>query len=192
MTCEECLTTVTTASLQEVVSDPRIRQHSEECQDCSRVLTLVTSGERDLATLLAQQSPKRAVSATVETAISRAKRQRLGIGVSVFLAALLAASLWVAWVRLVVPTARATAEMTSNHQQTETLELNCLSPAEAGTLISPYVRANGSLYYLPAGALRVITVRATPEEMRKVKSLLGRWDSKPSGSCDSRSPVRPP
>ena len=70
---------------------------------------------------------------------------------------LLAATIWIAWIRVVVPSARATADMTTNHQLTETLDLKCLSPEQAGELISPYVRANGSLYYLPKSALRVIT-----------------------------------
>jgi hypothetical protein len=121
--------------------------------------------------------------AIAETAVSRAKRRTLGFVLSAFLGTLLAATLWIAWMRLVVPAARETVELTSNHQLTETLDLKCLSPAEAGTLISPYVRANGSLYYLPQGELRVITVKATPEEMKTVKALLGRLDSAPAGSC---------
>lgn len=183
MTCEECLTAVSAMSLQESVSDPQIRKHWEECRDCSHFLTVVATAERDFSELLRQQSSARSAMQTAESAVSRVKRRRLGIVVSTFLATLLAATLWIAWVRLVVPAARETVELTSNQHLTETLELKCLSPNDAGALISPYVRANGSLYYLPTGGLRVITVKATPEEMKTVKSLLGRFDSAPSGSC---------
>ncbi|MDP9178400.1 MAG: hypothetical protein M3O61_12030 [Gemmatimonadota bacterium] len=183
MTCEQCLTAVSAMSLQEAVSDPVIRKHWEECKDCSHVLTVVATAERDLSDLLRQQSSAKSAMQTAETAVSRVKRRRLGIVVSAFLATLLAATLWIAWVRLVVPAARETVELASSQHLTETLELKCLSPAEAGTLISPYVRANGSLYYLPTGGLRVITVKATPEEMKTVRSLLGRFDSAPAGSC---------
>src|SRR5687768_10622599 len=183
MTCEQCLTAVAAMSLQEAVSDPQIRNHWEQCQHCSRALTVVATAERDLSDLLRQQSSARSPLQTAETAVARAKRRRLGFVVSAFLAALLAATLWIAWVRVVVPAARETVELTSNQHLTETLELTCLSPSDAGTLISPYVRANGSLYYLPTGGLRVITVKATPEEMKTVKSLLGRFDAAPAGSC---------
>ncbi|HEY8164401.1 MAG TPA: hypothetical protein VIF83_02505 [Gemmatimonadaceae bacterium] len=192
MTCEECLTAVSAMSLQEAVSNPEVRKHREECQDCSQVLTLVATAERDLSDLLGQQSPARSVSHTVATAVARAKRRRLGFLITAFLATLLAATLWIAWVRLVVPAARQTVELTSNHHVTETLDLNCLSPADAGTLISPYVRSNGSLYYLPTGGLRVITVKATPEEMKTVKSLLARLDAAPRGSCQTGGAPSPP
>lgn len=191
MTCEECLRAVSGMSLQESVADPQIRKHWEECRDCSHVLTVVATAERDFSELLRQQSPARSVVQTAENAVSRVKRRRLGILVSAFLATMLAATLWIAWVRVVVPAARETVELTSNQHVTETLELKCLSPNEAGTLISPYVRSNGSLYYLPSGGLRVITVKATPEEMKTVKSLLVRFDAAPSGSCkvgDAPSP----
>ena len=124
---------------------------------------LVATAERDLSDLLRQLMSVRPVSQTAETRGFAAKRRRLGVLVSAFLTTLLAATLWIAWLRLVVPAAREAVELTSNQQLTETLELKCLSPAEAGTLISPYVRSNGSLYYLPTGGLRVITVKATPE-----------------------------
>ena len=185
MTCEECLTAVSAMSLQEAVANPEVRKHRDECRECSEVLTLVATAERDLSDLLRQQSSARLASRTAETAVSRARRRRLGFMVSTVLATLLAATLWIAWVRLVVPAARETVELTSSHHVTETLDLKCLSPTDAGTLISPYVRANGSLYYLPTGGLRVITVKATPEEMKAVKSLLGRLDSAPRGSCNT-------
>jgi len=191
MTCQECLAAVTSASLQEIQSDAQIRQHSEECQDCSRVVTLVAAGERDFAALLAAHSSTKLPMQTAETAMSRAKRQRMGVVLSGVFAILLAATIWIAWVRVVVPSARATADMTTSHQVTETLAFKCLSPEQAGELISPYVRANGSLYYLPKSALRVITVRATADEMKTIKALLGRFDSAPAGSCSIVPPAAP-
>jgi hypothetical protein len=188
MTCEQCLTAVSAMSLQEAVSDPQIRKHREECKNCSQVLTVVATAERDLSDLLRQQSSARSALQTAETAVARAKRRRLGIVVSAFLATVLAATLWIAWVRVVVPAARETVELTSNQHVTETLELRCLLPSDAGTLISPYVRSNGSLYYLPAGGLRVITVKATPEEMKTVKSLVARFDTAPAGTCGTGGP----
>ncbi len=189
MTCQECLAAVTTASLQEIQSDAQIRKHWEECQDCSRVVTLLAAGEHDLAALLAEHSSTKLPSQTAETAISRAKRQRMGVVLSGVFAILLAATIWIAWVRVVVPSARATADMTTNHQLTETLALKCLSPEQAGELISPYVRANGSLYYLPKSPLKVITVRATADEMNNVKSILGRFDNPPAGTCSIVPPA---
>ena len=127
MTCEECLEAVSGMSLQESVSDPQIRKHWEECKDCSHVLTVVATAERDFSELLKQQSSVRSPSHTAETAVSRVKRRRLGIVVSAFLVTLLAGTLWIAWVRVVVPAARETVELTSNQHLTETLELKSVT-----------------------------------------------------------------
>jgi hypothetical protein len=115
----------------------------------------------------------------------------MGLVLSAGFAVLLAATIWIAVVRVVLPSARATAEMTTSHQVTETLTLKCLSPEQAGELISPYVRSNGSLYYLPKSSLQVITVRATPGEMTAVKALLSRFDTAPAGSCSVAPPAAP-
>lgn len=183
MTCEECLTEVSAMSLQEALAHPQVRKHWDECPDCSRVLTVAATAERDLSDLLRQQLSARSPLHVAETAVSRTKRRRLGFLISGFLGILLAGTLWIAWVRLVVPAARETVELASTQHVTETLDLKCLSPSDAGNLISPYVRSNGSLYYLPTGGLRVITVKATAEEMKTVKALLARLDAAPAGSC---------
>jgi hypothetical protein len=154
-------------------------------------VTLIAAGERDLANLLAEHSSNRLPSHTAETAINRAKRRRMGVVLSGVFAILLAATVWVAWIRVEGLLGRATAEMTTNHKLTETLDLKCLSPEQAGELISPYVRSNGSLYYLPKSALRVITVRATAQEMGAVKVILGRFDTAPAGSCAITPPGAP-
>src|SRR6185295_20295374 len=42
--------------------------------------------------------------------------------------------------------------------RTETIQLSCLSPEQAGEIISPYVRSHGSVYYTPSSGISVITV----------------------------------
>ncbi len=187
MTCETCLDTISTAPLAEILADGPATQHWKTCENCSRVVGLLTAGERDLAAMLAQTLTRMAVSETAETALATAERRRVGKFLSGVFAVVLAVTIWITWVRVIVPGMQATAEIAASRQQTQTLTLKCLSPEQAGELVSPYVRSNGSAYYLPKPPIMAITVRATPEELRTVSSLLGRFDSEAAGTCSTNT-----
>lgn len=177
MNCQECLATLATASAAELEQSDLARQHYATCPDCSRVIKLVVGAERDLGAGLNKISSNVPAAITAETAIAVAKRRRTGKLLAVVFAVLIAATLWVTWIQVIVPSMRATAELARPNLVTETIKLQCLSSEQAGDLISPYVRSNGSIYYVAKPPLKILTVRATPEELRAVKTLLERFDS---------------
>ena len=182
MKCHECLSTIATGSVAELEIDA-VREHYATCAECSRVVRLVADGERDLAGVLNGMSSRIPALLTAETALAVAKRRRLGRMLSGVFAALIVVTLWVTWVRVIVPGMRATAELAVPNHVTETIKLQCLSSEHAGDLISPYVRSNGSVYYVAKAPMRVITVRATEEELRTVRALLKRFDDANENAC---------
>ena len=76
-----------------------------------------------------------------------------------------------------------TAVIVGANLTTATIALQCLSPTQAGDLISPYVRSSGSAYYPGEGGLDVITVRATPKELQEVKRMVGQFDKRQASVC---------
>jgi type II secretory pathway component GspD/PulD (secretin) len=72
---------------------------------------------------------------------------------------------------------------TGSALRTESIQLSCLSPQQAGDIISPYVRSNGSAYYAANSDLSVITVRGTPDELAKSRELIRQLDADPRAAC---------
>jgi hypothetical protein len=66
--------------------------------------------------------------------------------------------------------------------QTETIPLSCLSPQQAGDIISPYVRGRGRIYYTAPG-VSAITVRASPSETWQIKDVLKNFDNPRATTC---------
>jgi hypothetical protein len=69
--------------------------------------------------------------------------------------------------------------------RTETIQLSCLSPQQAGDIIDPYVRGHGSKYWLPSSGISAITVHGSPAEVDRSRSLIGRFERDPSAACRS-------
>ena len=70
----------------------------------------------------------------------------------------------------------------------EAILLRCLSPGEAAELVRPLLslRSN-SVVYSPAHAPRVLTIRATPAQLQKVKSVLEQYEGAGAPTCAPRS-----
>ena len=82
-----------------------------------------------------------------------------------------------------VRASRQTQAIVKGDTRTETIPLTCLSSEQAGQLLSPYVRSNGSIYYVAKPPLKIITVRATPAELQTVHELLARFDGPGRPGC---------
>lgn len=190
MTCDECLSILATVPVAELDPTSRVRQHGATCADCVRIITLITNGEQDLAFALDNVPSSRPAGHIVEKAMLMARRRRVRRVVSVALTLIVAVTLWITWLRVIAPAMRETAALVGGNLRTETLVLRCLTPDQAGDLISPYVRASGSAYYRARSSLGVITVRATPEELLKVKMLLDQLDGPGARSCPAA--LQPP
>jgi hypothetical protein len=66
----------------------------------------------------------------------------------------------------------------------EAILLRCLSPGEAAELIRPLLPlSSNSVVYSAARAPRVLTIRATEEQLQNVKSMLDKYEAAESGAC---------
>jgi len=66
----------------------------------------------------------------------------------------------------------------------EAISLRCLSPGEAAELIRPLLQLrSNTVVYAPARAPRVLTVRATAEQLQRVKEVLEKYESAGSATC---------
>jgi hypothetical protein len=182
MTCEQYLAALSSAPISKVNESTEARAHFESCPECSTMLTVVQDAELGFRASLDGARSVVAPSTTAEAAIATAKRRRMGRFAAFGLAALIAIVAWITIVRVIVPSARETAQLAANSSLvTQTLKLKCMSSFQAGDLINPYVRSHGSTYYIVDGPF--ITVRATAPELVKVKSLLAQLDDPTQMKC---------
>jgi hypothetical protein len=127
-----------------------------------------------------------AEQARVPDVRAQPRRRRRLWALAVGVAALIAASS-IAVNRALVPSgvaAQAAAPMIQ-----EAFLLRCLSPGEAAELIRPLLdlRTN-TVVYSAAQAPRVLTIRATPAQIRNVRSALDRYEGAGSPAC-ARGPA---
>ena len=183
MTCDECLSILATTAVRELDQSSRALQHGETCAHCAQIITLIRDGEHDLAYALGGAASRLPASQIVSEATRLARRRHVKRIISASLAVVLAITLWVTYVQVIAPAMKQTAAIVKSNLTTETIALQCLSPTQAGELISPYVRSSGSAYYLGKDGFRIITVRATPEELVEVKRMFERFDRAGASAC---------
>ena len=183
MTCQECLAALATGSIAEIAHNGSAREHCATCEECSRVVRLIAEAERDLARAFDSIVSAVPATRTAEMAIGFSRRRRTARLLSAIFTLALAALIWLAWTRVVVRGAQATAEIASLNQHTLTARLDCLTSNQAGELISPYVRSDGSAWYAAKPPLRILTVRGTPEELKKVREILAQFDNAKLSTC---------
>jgi hypothetical protein len=73
----------------------------------------------------------------------------------------------------------------------EAVLLNCLSPAEAAEVIRPILDEQTTIVVSPDRAPRVITIRATPAQMERVRSVLDRYEGAGSTACATNTAGTP-
>lgn len=187
MTCEECLSALETESLRDMTADSAVMQHCATCPECARVTTMVRDREYETATILNSLPPMSNPLTVAETAGRTAHRRRVG-GVVVTLSAIAGAIIiWIVSATMVVPALSRAGVIgggpTPLGLRTETIQLSCLSPEQAGDIINPYVRSQHSTFYVPRSGISAITVRGTPVEIEKSKSLLHQFERDPNAAC---------
>lgn len=183
MTCAEVLSTLSTASLRDMPADSPLMAHCAECADCSRVTTTLREREYEAASVLNGLPPLGNPIAIAERSVLTSKRRRLG-NIAVFgTGTALAVTIWIAASLSIIPALNRADRRIATTLRTETIPLTCLSPKQAGDIISPYVRSQGSAYYLPTSGLSAITVRGTPRELEKSRNLLGDFENDPNAAC---------
>jgi hypothetical protein len=183
MTCAEVLSTLSTASLRDMAPDSPVMAHCATCPDCARVTTALREREYEVASLLNGLPSMTNPIAIAERSVVIAKRRRLGNIAILMTGTALALTTWIALSLTFIPAMNRADARVGSTLRTETMQLTCLSPKQAGDIISPYIRSRGSTYYLPTTGLSVITVRGTSDELAKSRNLLRDFESDPNASC---------
>jgi len=183
MTCEDCLSALATESLREMTPNSPVMQHCATCPDCARVTTTLREKEYETATVLNGLPPMSNPLTVAETAVNTAKRRRVGRVVVMISGAALVVTIWIAAATTIIPALNRADMRTGSALHTETMQLSCLSPKQAADIINPYVRTDGSAYYLPSSGISAITVRGTPEELAKSRDLLREFEKDPGAAC---------
>jgi hypothetical protein len=183
MNCAEALSTLSTASLRDMPPDSPVMQHCAECPECSRVTMLVRGQEYDAATVLNGLPPMSDPVSLAEQVVVSSHRRKIGTVAVIATGAALVATIWIASWLTIIPALNHADARNASRLHTETFPLSCLSPQQAGDIISPYVRSHGSTFYVPSTQIRAITVRGTVDEISKSAELIGQFEADPSAAC---------
>jgi hypothetical protein len=168
-------------------------EHHRECASCRVAATLLMEAQRELGAVLRGDGPSRPSAALAEhawLARQRAWRQRVR---RMVMAAMLAAFAFLTW-RYAVPEMRRLLAPPPP-TVTETFSLTCLSPAQAASLLRPYLPAPENPRWqaehfsvTPAEHdIRAVTVRAPRALIDRVPELLARFERDPNAACRRRS-----
>ena len=183
MTCQECLAVLATGSLRELTAQSPVMSHAATCPECSRVTTQLRERELHAADMFNSLPPLSNPLTIAETAAGMGRRRRKGRIVVMITGTALAVTIWIAAATTVIPALNRADVRVASDLRTETIQLSCLSPKQAGDIISPYVRSHGSAFYLPTSGLSAITVRGTIKELRKSHDLISQFENDPSAAC---------
>jgi hypothetical protein len=182
MNCNECLAALETESLREMTPDSPVLRHCATCPDCARLTTMLRDREYETATVLNSLPPMSNPLTVAENAVNMAQRRRVGRVAVMLSGAALVVTLWFVGARVVYP-AFEDDDARPSGMITESIQLNCLSPQQAGDIIEPYIRSQRSRYYAPTSGISTITVRGTPEEVAKSRELIRQFENDPGAAC---------
>ena len=183
MNCRECLEELATGSLRELTPDSAVSRHAATCADCGPLLVQLRDREYQAATVLNNLPPLSDPITVAGTAGTLARRRRIGRVVVTLMSIALGLTIWFAADTMISGFGGRSFAVDMLH--TETISLSCLTPEQAGEIISPYVRSHGSTYYVPPAGVSAITVRATPSELSQVRNLLRNFDNRRNASCSA-------
>jgi hypothetical protein len=167
--------------------DSTVMQHCATCPDCSRLTTVLRDREYNAANVLNNLPPISNPITLAETAVTTAHRRRVGRVVVMITGAALAVTIWFSAATLILPAMRSDGP-TSSTLLTETIPLSCLSPQQAADIIDPYLRTQGSLYFIPRSGISAITVRGTAAQLNKSKDVIRNFESDRAAACRNTPP----
>jgi hypothetical protein len=183
MTCAEVLASLSTESLRDMPADSAVMSHCATCPECSRVTTLLREKEYEAATLLNGLPPMSSPITLAERSVLTSKRRRVGRVAVIVTGAALVATIWITASLTIVPRMNEADVRAGSELYTETMQLSCLSPQQAADIINPYVRSQGSAYYLPSSGISAITVRGNGQELGKARELISKFERDPGAAC---------
>ena len=181
MTCQECLSELSTGSLRDLTPESEVARHCATCPDCGPLATLLRDREYNAATILNSLRPISNPIAIAETAGMLSRRRRVGKVVVFLTGAALAATIFTSL--FVTDFGKRVMGVNDAALFTETISLTCLSPEQAADLVQPYLPTHGSLYYVGKNGVQAITVHGTEEQIEKSKQLIRQFENDPKTSC---------
>lgn len=183
MNCQECLSELATGSLREMRADSAVMAHCATCPDCGPLATVLRDREYQAASVLNNLPPMSSPITVAERAGALSRRRRIG-KVAVFLSgAALVLTFWTAMFVTGIGRSIMGFDRHTSPLSTEIIPLSCLSPEQAADIINPFVRGNGSTYYIGHSGVPAITVRGTAAEIAKSQELIRQFESDPRASC---------
>jgi hypothetical protein len=174
ISCAECLTAVLVADRGDMDTASAVGLHCANCADCTRVVTQVRERERRVELALADVRMSALPSVVAQQAIVSNRRVtahfwRMGL----FAAFMAIASIGV--VNNLGPFLRRTGVMTPGEPiVTETIALICLTPAQATSLATPFLRSSAAVYSEPG--LQAVTVRGKRSEFQRARAAIKEFD----------------
>ena len=181
--CSECLNALSSARIADMGPGSAVALHCATCPVCTRVADEVRYAEYRLAASLNELPPRISSQEVAVAAIDdseRLRREKVGRLIRLGLGVAALAVFAVFW-----ETMRSARE--DRNLLTETITLRCVTASHAAQIITPYLRADGSVVY-HADELRTITIRATSEQMASAKMVI---DGLESGICKIPSASTP-
>jgi hypothetical protein len=186
MNCQECLSELATGSLRNLTPESEVMRHCTTCPDCGPLSTLLRDREYNAATVLNSLPAMSNPITIAQTAGELARRRRVGKVVVFLTGAALVGTMWTAlFVTGIGRSILGLDHVGGSPLVTETIQLSCLSPEQAGDIISPYIRSDHSNYWVGKSGLSAITVRATAAELAKSRELIRQFESSPGAACRS-------
>jgi len=182
-TCAECLSAMSTSRVSDLEPGSSIALHCATCADCSRVAEEVRYAEHRLATALNEQRSGLDSSELTVAAMKGSERlRRLRVGRWIQ-SALIVAGCYVFFVFMEQRTkpdsapdpALQGALVEANGIATRTITLKCLSPEQATSVATPYLRSNAAIY--PVAGIPAIVVRGKRDEFLRAVSAIDQLET---------------
>ena len=144
---------------------------------------MVRAQEYEAATILNNLRPMSDPVALAQHSVASSRRRKMGTVAVVITGAALVATTWIAASLTIIPALNKADSRQAASLRTETIPLSCLSPQQAGDIISPYVRSQGSSFYVPNSGIRAITVRGNVYEISSAREIIGQFENDPGAAC---------
>lgn len=184
-TCAECLSTMSTSRVSDIQPGSAVALHCATCANCSQVAEEVRYAEYRLAKALNEQRSGLDSSDLTIAAMKgseRLRRIRVGRWIQ---GALIVAGCYVFFVFMEqrtkvdsgpVDPSLPGALIDAEGIATRTITLECITPDQAMSLATPFLRSKGMVYTAPG--IPAVIVRGKPDEFRRAVRAIEQFDTK--------------
>jgi len=185
-TCAECLATMSTSRVSDLAPGSAVALHWATCPNCSQVAEEVRYAEHRLATALNEQRSRMDSTEVTVAAMKGSERLRRARVARWIQIALIVAGCYVFYVFMEQRTNSTSSDMVKaaatntelDHGDvivTRTIPLKCITPEQATSLATPYLRSKAAIYPVPG--ISAITVRGRQEEFQRALSAIDQFDA---------------